>query len=1060
MAAAGGVMEYGFSNLFWPLLEVLRIYLALSITLFVWFIYKFTLPALVYKFLEKLLFAFYHLLGMRYHFTPWVTPATPPAAPEETAPPALPAAKSRPSDTEVSHTGIFRRLKVILVNLIGPILLQAVEKTSLLNAGGTIDMSGAEARSPNYAVRRIVATLKKVGYSNIFARSPDSSNIGPKEWEKIISAINTWKKRKDILINMGDKNVKGIIITHGTDTISETALVLALEFTGTLKFPIVLASAYLPPGESGSDAVDNLLKAKRLAEDLSAPPLVYVVVGNNILLGSRVEKVRIGHSDKPGQYLVDYVGRVGYFDRDFNIHWEDGFREFADTLIRKKPQTTKKEEFGYVERLLFDNWTPADVLEDAIRRLERIKNRDVAGGVNRRYGLVLSGNFVKNKELEKVQELCASALKAGIPVFTGNNEVKQTLQESILLIDKSFRYPHARTKLTWLMRQGVSFDELEEELNLNYAGEIGGRGLPPERRRFTVNNYRPPHRTEVIVAFPGMEAEILSDALKRLLSIKAKTGRSVTYAFGDGNLPASNNDKIYEVVQAFLKKEFPFLAVRGLADFRNKKLFEVEQELSRALRVLPPERLKDVLSKFYIENPHKLVLSYIILHYPDAAKDLDLLKSRLREELPNIYVDKAEFEVNKVKFEEVLSKAKTTGKLKQLLSELDMTISPLAFIRYSRDGYTELSQRIIKEALMRYHPILYEIGRAVDSGIRVVIESTVAEFGANIRLYELGNMLLACGAEDNTSRWKNSPLRMFQKKQAPAVKSPAPVTPLIAKIARLMPSFIEAMVLAFVLYIFHAITGLPLLHYGSIAICIFPFFVWISELLFEAIISLLMILPVRLTTTFFLNREFYQEYYKRKPIERAELILENMLKKAKERGDIELLEVLSYVKKFRLTEQIPIGGEVRDIRTGEIYISPHMTKQPQLLQYFILRRARGLWQFDQRSWREKKMYYFDTMADMGDFMLRHSSYIGPFLYIYEILVMAYDRGRLRFSHRLHWDSPLSRFGVHKGFKKAAEGSIYTISEAKQEALQLMQTGKRYTARVFAEEFYFCPTGLA
>src|SRR5919109_5641624 len=77
-----------------------------------------------------------------------------------------------------------------------------------------------------------------------------SPSIGPKEWLQLADRIHALK-------------ADGVVITHGTATLEETAYFLHL----TVKSgrPVVVTGAMRPPSAVGTDADLNLLDAVRLA---------------------------------------------------------------------------------------------------------------------------------------------------------------------------------------------------------------------------------------------------------------------------------------------------------------------------------------------------------------------------------------------------------------------------------------------------------------------------------------------------------------------------------------------------------------------------------------------------------------------------------------------------------------------------------------------------------------------------------------------------------------------------------------------------------------------------
>jgi len=80
-----------------------------------------------------------------------------------------------------------------------------------------------------------------------------------------------------------------VIITHGTDTMIATGLLLQRSLSG-LKFPIVLTGAMTPLGFEGSDGLQNLTESLFAARTL--PPGVYVVMHNQAFPVDRVRKDR------------------------------------------------------------------------------------------------------------------------------------------------------------------------------------------------------------------------------------------------------------------------------------------------------------------------------------------------------------------------------------------------------------------------------------------------------------------------------------------------------------------------------------------------------------------------------------------------------------------------------------------------------------------------------------------------------------------------------------------------------------------------------------------------
>lgn len=80
-----------------------------------------------------------------------------------------------------------------------------------------------------------------------------------------------------------------IVITHGTDTLVDTGLLLEKNLP-TLTVPIVLTGAMTPLGFEASDGLQNLTESLLAARILA--PGVYVVMHNQVFPISRVRKDR------------------------------------------------------------------------------------------------------------------------------------------------------------------------------------------------------------------------------------------------------------------------------------------------------------------------------------------------------------------------------------------------------------------------------------------------------------------------------------------------------------------------------------------------------------------------------------------------------------------------------------------------------------------------------------------------------------------------------------------------------------------------------------------------
>lgn len=111
----------------------------------------------------------------------------------------------------------------------------------------------------------------------------DSSNIQPEEW-KIIAEKTFYNMNK----------YDGIIITHGTDTMSYTASMISFMIQNPT-IPIIFTGSQLPINHPLTDAVDNLNCALAMAK--SKIPGVFLAFNRKIMFGCRSVKVRTSSFD-------------------------------------------------------------------------------------------------------------------------------------------------------------------------------------------------------------------------------------------------------------------------------------------------------------------------------------------------------------------------------------------------------------------------------------------------------------------------------------------------------------------------------------------------------------------------------------------------------------------------------------------------------------------------------------------------------------------------------------------------------------------------------------------
>ena len=136
--------------------------------------------------------------------------------------------------------------------------------------------------------------------------SVGSPAIGPTEWLNLGRRINT-------LLNTAD--IDGVVVTHGTATLEETAYFLHL--TVKSRKPVVITGAMRPPTAFGTDADLNLMDAIRVAATPDAINNGVLTVLNNEIHSAR--DVYKANTLRVETFRANEMGFLGYPDSDGEV---------------------------------------------------------------------------------------------------------------------------------------------------------------------------------------------------------------------------------------------------------------------------------------------------------------------------------------------------------------------------------------------------------------------------------------------------------------------------------------------------------------------------------------------------------------------------------------------------------------------------------------------------------------------------------------------------------------------------------------------------------------------
>ena len=208
-------------------------------------------------------------------------------------------------------------------------------RLTVLATGGTIAGIAGSAIAQDYRAGEIGIEdyLERVGGLGLEAElsgtqiaNIDSADIGPAIWRPLHAAA------RDAL---ADETCQGVIVTHGTDTLEETAFLLDQTLPATK--PVVVVGAMRPADAVGYDGLRNFANAVRVASDPDAAGRgTLVVMGDRVFAARDVYKVRTRGTEAFRGFPRESVGLVTPASLDwFGAPWRRGIEAaFAmpDTL--------------------------------------------------------------------------------------------------------------------------------------------------------------------------------------------------------------------------------------------------------------------------------------------------------------------------------------------------------------------------------------------------------------------------------------------------------------------------------------------------------------------------------------------------------------------------------------------------------------------------------------------------------------------------------------------------------------------------------------------------------
>ncbi|EQA3990268.1 type II asparaginase, partial [Campylobacter upsaliensis] len=246
-------------------------------------------------------------------------------------------------------------------------MAEAKPKVAILATGGTI------AGSIDSAVATTGYTAGVVGVDVLIKAVPEIQNLAKIEGQQIAN-IDSSNMRDEIWLKLAQEinklfasGVDGVVITHGTDTMEETAYFLNLTIKSDK--PVVLVGAMRPSTAISADGPKNLYNAVALAADKNAKG-VMVAMNDKIQSARAVVKTHTLNVDAFSSpdfgdmgYIVD--GKVYFYNNVAKAHTKK--TPFDVKNLKELPKVDilysySNDGSGVAAKALFENGTKGIVV--------------------------------------------------------------------------------------------------------------------------------------------------------------------------------------------------------------------------------------------------------------------------------------------------------------------------------------------------------------------------------------------------------------------------------------------------------------------------------------------------------------------------------------------------------------------------------------------------------------------------------------------------------------------------------------------------------------------------
>ncbi len=319
----------------------------------------------------------------------------------------------------------------------------------VIHTGGTIAMSEDKETgkvipgdvNPLHETYALLSQIAKVTMDD-FLNLP-SPHITPEHMIKLSNYIH---------MKIEQKNFDGVVITHGTDTLEETAYLLDLLHDG--ETPIIMTGAMRSSNELGSDGPHNLITSVRAAASDDAKGKGVLVVFNDEIHAAKYATKT--HTSNIATFQSPQSGPIGIITkRGVLFHHNLAHREHYDTSSLSMNVVLLKAYAGMQKELL-----------------QAVRTTEIDGLVIEALGqgnlppdlMEEIGHFIDNQIPIVMVSRCFNGIVQDIYSYEGGG---RKLKDRGVILTNGLNGPKARLKLLVTLEMNYNIEQLRKAFSSN-----------------------------------------------------------------------------------------------------------------------------------------------------------------------------------------------------------------------------------------------------------------------------------------------------------------------------------------------------------------------------------------------------------------------------------------------------------------------------------------------------------------------------------------------------------------------------------------------------------------